>query len=199
VTRPVLPAGELSEVARLALGQKRASSALQLATKPKVPTEHDEQVRLVAWAAWAAGDVLRAAEASGNPALLDQFVRDYGAEEQGRHRALRGLVAVANEGRHGSAALGGRAKAEGLRIGYPDLLLDVARIVQGVPYFGLRLELKRTKGGKLSTEQVVWGSRLEKAGYYVTTEYGMEAARRLLLEYVTAPPLLRSHFQPPQP
>ena len=73
-------------------------------------------------------------------------------------------------------------KAEGLRNGAPDLMLDAAR--QG--YHGLRLELKRGKEGRISPDQHEFHHYLRNAGYWVevprSTEMAIEAIKRYLGE-----------------
>lgn len=120
-------------------------------TRLPLPTEHQEQSLLMQWAA-------------------TQYVA---------HPGLRWLVAVPNGGwRHQATA--GRLRAEGVKPGYPDLILDVAR----GPYHGLRIELKRRLGWRVSREQVVWLEHLAAEGYLVAVCAGWEAARDELLAYL---------------
>jgi len=119
-----------------------------------VPTEHSEQVALIAWAK-----------------MKTKAYPD-----------LAYLVAVPNGGdRH--PAVAAKLKAEGVSRGYPDLLLDVARGT----FFGLRLELKRTKGGRLSEHQEAWHQRLRRQGYRVCVCQGWEAAAAELTAYLAQP------------
>lgn len=71
-------------------------------------------------------------------------------------------------------------RSEGLRPGYPDYLLDVA-VGQ---YHGLRLELKRTKGGRVAPEQSAWHERLRARGYYVLVAHGMQDALDGIKDYI---------------
>jgi hypothetical protein len=73
-----------------------------------------------------------------------------------------------------------RFKSEGVRKGFPDLLLPVAR----GPYHSLAIELKRKKGGKLSPEQRDWINALNSQGYLALTCKGWEDASKILMEYL---------------
>jgi hypothetical protein len=122
-----------------------------------VPTEHAEQSLLVKWAAL----------------------------QLERHPELAYLVAVPNffgnvgnvHARMGAAM---RAKAEGRKKGYPDLILDVAR----GGFHGLRIEMKKVKGGSVDPEQRAWHEWLRSQGYRVEVCKGWEAARDVLLDYL---------------
>lgn len=72
-----------------------------------------------------------------------------------------------------------RLLAEGMRPGYPDLLLDVAR----GGWHGLRLEMK-SGAGRLSEEQKTRRELLEAEGYYWTLARSSEAAWDELRRYV---------------
>ncbi len=62
-----------------------------------------------------------------------------------------------------------KAKRAGMPRGFPDLALFVPKaIVEGLEiawHHGLLVELKRTKGGVVSAEQLAWGTVLRKQGY----------------------------------
>ena len=73
-----------------------------------------------------------------------------------------------------------RFKSEGVRKGFPDLLLPVARGT----YHSLAIELKRIKGGKLSPEQRDWIIALNTQGYRVAVCYGWEDAAKMIMEYL---------------
>lgn len=93
--------------------------------------------------------------------------------------ALYNFASVPNAGGYG-AGWNNRRVAEGLSKGYPDTLLDVAS--RG--YHGLRIEMKRLSGGKVSPEQVAWISRLTDAGYYAKVCIGHEAAIDVIKWYL---------------
>ena len=107
-------------------------------------TEHQEQADLIKWAEAQAGGV----------------------------EALRYLVAIPNGGaRHIHTAV--NLKAEGVRAGFPDLILawPIA------PYYVLFIEMKRTKGGKLSDDQRGWLQGLQKRGYACAVCKGFDEAK----------------------
>jgi hypothetical protein len=125
----------------------------------KCPTEHQEQCALFQWAALHAT----------------------------KYPDLKWLYAVPN-GARTSMSTAKKLKAEGLRKGYPDIGLDVAR----GGHHGLRIELKRIKGSRLSPEQVAWHVWLKKQGYYCTVSYGWKDAADVLTEYLSAPATKRA-------
>lgn len=125
--------------------------------KLPVPTEHHEQRLLIDWC----------------------------ATQKVPHPELQYIFAVPN-GARTSMSVAKRLKAEGLRKGYPDLGLDVAR----GGFHGLRLELKRLNGvpSAVSPEQRAWGEWLMTQGYSWHVCFGWEAARYRLLQYLALPP-----------
>jgi hypothetical protein len=128
-----------------------------------VATEHQEQSMLFQWAELA----------------------------KGKHSELAWLFAIPNfSGRLGKvppiAAIKQAQKlnAEGRKKGVPDVMLPVAR----GKYHGLFVELKRTKGGDISLEQLSWHSWLERQGYLVFVALGWEQARDVILDYLALAP-----------
>lgn len=122
----------------------------------EVPTEHVEALRLM------------------------QIVRLH----ENRYPLLKNLTAIPNGGaRHGAVA--SKMKAEGVRKGYPDYLLDV---VAG-DFHGLRIELKRINASPSDTapEQRDWHERLRAQGYRVEVCKGWQAAWSVLCDYLTIP------------
>jgi len=101
-----------------------------------------------------------------------------------RYPDLAWLAAIPNGG-HRHKATAGRMKAEGVKAGYPDLLLDVAR----GGYFGLRIELKRRRkaDSRTSPRQSQWHDRLRAEGYRVEVCLGWEVARDVILAYLALP------------
>jgi hypothetical protein len=91
-----------------------------------------------------------------------------------------------------------RLQVEGYQPGIPDMMLPVARAVDvafhddrmplitkiPVVKHGLFIELKRTKGGKVSPEQYEWIAKLEAQGYKCVVARGAEEARQFILEYL---------------
>lgn len=103
------------------------------------------------------------------------------AEREAEGRPELGLLfAVPNGGRR-DAVTGARLKAEGVRAGVPDVVLPVAR--QG--YHGLFIELKADARKRASKEQAEWLVKLESQGYLAVLCHGMEAAKAVLLAYLS--------------
>ncbi len=98
---------------------------------------------------------------------------------KGAHPELRMLYHIPNEGKR-SRKTGARMRAEGLKKGVPDLCLPVARKGK----HGLYIELKRSKGGKLSEAQSEWLDRLMAEGYAVAVCYGWENAAEVIERYL---------------
>lgn len=94
-------------------------------------------------------------------------------------KEMRMLYHVPNEGKR-SRANGARLKAEGLRAGVPDINLDVAR----GEYHGLRIEMKRRRGGRVSPEQAAWLEALREQGYAAVVAYGWEEAADEIEKYL---------------
>jgi len=138
-------------------------------TKPRkakaiVPTEHQEQVRLFS--------------------IIDTL--------KSRYPDLECIAACPN-GLRTSMRTAVKAKAEGLRSGYPDIIVDVPKYwdvndnsdeVPNVQYFGLRVEMKRVKGGHVDPEQVKWHDRLRAQGYRVEVCKGCDEAWNVITEYL---------------
>jgi len=135
-----------------ALGGAAPAYRLTEAKHAAAPTEHDEQCALFAWADTA----------------------------QAQHPELVMLYAVPNGGaRH--PAVGAQLKAEGVRAGYPDIALDVAR----GRWHGLRIELKRADRSNHATpEQCVWLERLRQYGYQAVVCYGAQEAINVITTYL---------------
>lgn len=132
--------------------------------KRTVPTEHEEQATLFAWAdRWSI-----------------------------RHPDLEAMFSIPNfSGRLGKvppiAAIrqAAQLKAEGRKPGVPDILLPVAR----GGFHGLFVEMKRQNATPSDTapEQREWHDRLRANGYRVEVCKGWEAARDVLLSYLSLP------------
>lgn len=98
---------------------------------------------------------------------------------EGKHPELALLYHIPNEGKR-SRATGRRMVAEGLRKGVPDICLPVAR---GYKH-GLYIELKRTKGARVSPNQGEWLLRLTDQGYEAVICYGWETAAAVIENYL---------------
>ncbi len=130
--------------------------------RPRTTVEEDEQIALV--------------RMIFGPARKGE---SYTEPLPGLPRDLRFLAAVPNGGGR-SAAQAGRLKAQGVRRGYPDLILDVPR----AGWHGLRLEFKPTGGPKPRPEQIGWLEELASQGYCAVSCRGVDAAFAVLLRYV---------------
>ena len=95
------------------------------------------------------------------------------------HPELSLMFHIPNGGsRHKAEA--GRFRAMGVKSGVPDLFLPVPR----GPYHGLFVELKRTRGGRVSPEQREWMDALVMQGYAAVVCRGWEEARREIEAYL---------------
>lgn len=103
----------------------------------------------------------------------------WAAYETGVHPELGMMYHIPNE-RKCSAQQGARMKAEGRKSGVPDICLPVAR----GGYHGLYIELKRTKGGRVSDEQKGWLKALQRCGYRAEVCLGWDAARTVIMDYL---------------
>ena len=83
------------------------------------------------------------------------------------------IIAIPNGGRR-DIATARRLKAEGVVAGVPDLF---------VPEWMLWIEMKRAKGGRVSTEQKALARRLESIGYRVIIGHGASDASRKVIEF----------------
>lgn len=95
-----------------------------------------------------------------------------------KYPVLDMLVHVPNEGKR-SVRAGSELKRQGLKAGYPDLALNVARC----GYHGLFIEMKR-RGGRATDAQIGWLECLEHEGNAVALCDCMELGRNVLDAYV---------------
>jgi hypothetical protein len=102
--------------------------------------------------------------------------------EQRRWPELARLAHVPNGGAR-SKVTAAILKAEGVRSGYPDYVLDVPR----GGYHGLRIELK-ADDGRASDEQCDWLAFLHAQGYAAFVCVGWRRAAHLLLRYMSLHP-----------
>lgn len=97
------------------------------------------------------------------------------------HPIAKHIFAIPN-GSHKSPAMANKFKREGLRSGVPDLFLPFGS--RG--FYGLFIEMKRTKGGKASDVQVEWLKFLTSMGYWAQQCCGAEDAIRTINWYLTS-------------
>lgn len=92
---------------------------------------------------------------------------------------LWGLAAIPNGGlRHKRTALD--LKAEGVKKGFPDIILAAAR----GKYHGLFIEMKRRRDYAISQDQEDWKQFLEAQGYKHDYCFGFDHAKKVILEYL---------------
>lgn len=114
------------------------------------------------------------------PEHLEQAaVMDWARMHEKRWPALELLHAVPNGGFRFKATAAAM-KREGVKSGVPDLDLPVSR----GKWHGLRIEMK-AHDGRPSESQRWWIDRLQAEGYRAEVCYGWEAARDVLIEYLT--------------
>lgn len=80
-------------------------------------------------------------------------------------------------GGHRAMNVAKKMKAEGVKPGVPDLY---------IPAWRLWIEMKRQKGGRVSSDQREWHEYLEGIGDTVIVGKGAEDASRQVLEFVQA-------------
>ena len=73
-------------------------------------------------------------------------------------------------------------KRMGVKRGYPDLILDIAK----GGYYGARIELKKEKGGRTSKEQKERLQMLADEGYYAVVAKGYDEAVEVISKYMEA-------------
>ena len=97
-----------------------------------------------------------------------------------KNRTLKDYLHHSPNGGFRDSREGAKFKAMGTKAGYPDLILDVAR--NG--YHGLRIELKKTKGGRVCPLQKERIAMLNEEGYLAVVCRGYEEARGVLKTYM---------------
>lgn len=96
-----------------------------------------------------------------------------------RHPELALLYAIPNGGKR-PMSVAVRMKRTGTKAGVPDMFLPVAR----GGCHGLYIELKRSKGGRVSPEQTAWMHALTEQGYRCAVCHGWTQARLEILDYL---------------
>lgn len=97
----------------------------------------------------------------------------------GKWPELRILHHIPNGGSR-NAIEAARLKAQGVKPGVPDIFLPCAK--KG--FYGLYIELKRQKGGRVSEEQKSMIDALRDEGYKVAVCKGWEEAKNVITEYM---------------
>ena len=97
-----------------------------------------------------------------------------------QHLAPNAVLHSIPNGGARSIATGARLKAEGAVAGIPDLFLACARSGR----YGLYIELKRARGGRVSESQRNLFPLLEAQGYGVAVCHGWQEAREAIEAYL---------------
>lgn len=108
-----------------------------------------------------------------------QLLFEWAALAVGRWPELALMYHIPNGGSR-SKSEAGRFRAEGVKAGVPDICLPVAR----GGYHGLYIELKRVKGGRVSTAQQGWIAALRDQGYYACVCKGWDDAAGVIKKYL---------------
>lgn len=108
-----------------------------------------------------------------------QLLFEWAALAAGRWPELALMYHIPNGGSR-SKSEAGRFRAEGVKAGVPDICLPVAR----GGYHGLYIELKRVKGGRVSTAQQGWIAALRDQGYYACVCKGWDDAAGAIKAYL---------------
>lgn len=126
-------------------------------------------------------EVSKANDPQFNPTEDEEQITlfDWARVNEGKWPELARLFHVPNGGSRGPAEAG-RFKAMGVKKGVPDVFLDVPR--RG--FHGLRIEMKRRRGGVLSDEQADWIDWYNSNGYRAVVCYGWDEARSVIEEYL---------------
>lgn len=150
-------------------------------------TEHSQQRALFAWANCAA-DFGFAIASDPRGYTLNTRCEIIGFKAPVPELAL--LFAIHNQG-HGDRIRGAQAKAEGVKPGVPDIMLPVPRLSPSAPPLrsmvnlaGLFIELKKTKLGVVSNEQIAWAKLLIAQGYGVSICKGWIEAANVISLYL---------------
>ena len=127
----------------------------------KPPLERDEQTAVVAWAR-------RMADTNQEPRLK--------------------LLRCGFEGLRLSMGVRMQCKRQCICNGWPDLMLACPCVdfngIEQVEYHGLFIELKRQRGGVVSSEQKYMHQLLREQGYRVEVAKGADAAIKCIKEYL---------------
>ena len=119
----------------------------------------------------------------GDPAPLEGQEAKWLVEWYQRAARDRVIAHVMNEHVSGKRSHGAIKKAEGVLAGYPDYLVEEAR----GGWHGLRIELKRVRGSKMSDEQKLTQAHLLSKGYLSVVAPGWRVAAAWIGWYIKQP------------
>lgn len=112
-------------------------------------------------------------------AIEQQLLFSWADMAGGKHPELRLMYHVPNGGSRNMIEAHNLRK-QGVRRGVPDICLPVPR----GGYGSLYIEMKRTKGGRLSEEQREYITALNRFGCKAVVCRGFEEARKAIIEYL---------------
>lgn len=121
----------------------------------------------------------RKVEMIGTEAEEQAALFQWAEYQKGKYPQLEMMYHIPNGGSRNKIEAA-RLKAQGVKPGVPDICLPVARGM----HHGLYIELKRSKGGRVSGEQSEWMSKLILCGYAVAICRGWESARDVIIKYM---------------
>jgi len=98
-----------------------------------------------------------------------------------QYPALRGRLAAVPNGGQRNKIVAAKLKAEGVRKGFPDLMLLTPR----GGYYGLIVEMKREKDSYATAEQKDWLVWLNAQGFFAVVCNGFEEARVVIKNYLS--------------
>lgn len=95
------------------------------------------------------------------------------------------LIAIPNGGRR-DAKEARNLQRQGVKSGVSDYFLPIPVPTQGIPQYGLWIELKRTdkKISKPTPQQLTWISKMRKRGYAAEVAYGAIDAIGIIQAYL---------------
>ncbi len=156
---------ELAEFTAAAKAERNAILEVKprkVSTAAPIPTEHEEQCAVISW--WMHACKLYKLPKFALYSVPNGANRESKVNAQGvRYNPLTQWL-----------------QAEGMRNGAPDLVLDFA----SVGYFGLRIEMKRRKGGVHEPEQKEFMYYLNGAGYMYALCHGADEAIAVIKNYL---------------
>lgn len=118
---------------------------------------------------------------------ISKKTQDYPSE---KHEQICFVVWLKKQGYKVSASANGGSrhfleamslKAMGVSKGFPDIQVPLPI----GPYHGFYCEMKRQKGGKISSEQAEWIDYLKSKNYFAGVAYGFEEAKEMFLHYLS--------------
>ena len=104
---------------------------------------------------------------------------EWAAWQSNAHPELRLMFHIPNGGSRNPIE-GRHLKEQGVKAGVPDIFLPVACGI----YNGLFIEMKRSKGGRVSDAQNEMLTGLIKQGYRCAVCHGYEEAKQVIEEYL---------------